>query len=64
MEVISCRHVQPKEVFCNHCGAELRYFYTDVKTRNGNKYYIICPVCGRNIIVPQFVINWGNKEKE
>lgn len=63
MEVISYRHVKPREVFCNHCGAELRYLFTDVKTRNGNKYYVTCPVCGRNIIVPKFEIEWGKIEK-
>ena len=62
MEVISYRHVQPREVFCNHCGAELRYHFTDVKTRTGKRFFVTCPVCGRNIVVPKFEINWGNKE--
>ena len=63
MRVLSYRHVQSKEVFCHHCGAELEYLYTDVKTRTGKTFFITCPVCGRNIKVPPFVIEWGKQRK-
>ena len=62
VKVLSYRHIKPRQVFCHHCGAELEYLYTDVKTKNGNKHYITCPVCGKNIIVPKFEIIWGKIE--
>lgn len=60
MEIVSYGHIVPKEIFCNGCGAVLRYLPKDVKFHNNarkHKNYITCPVCSKNIFIDISVVS-------
>lgn len=50
MEVVKYGHIKPKEIFCNNCGAVLKYVPMDIK-KFRDKDCVICPICGRKLIV-------------
>jgi predicted RNA-binding Zn-ribbon protein involved in translation (DUF1610 family) len=52
MRIIKAKHIQPKEIFCTGCGAELEYTKVDIKySQVFGKYFVICPLCGKSLII-------------
>lgn len=50
MKVVEYGHIKPKEVKCNHCGSVLEYMPNDLIHWTNGWYYMVCPVCQRDIL--------------